>query len=1129
MVAWDHMYIVGDATPGGWELNNLTEMAQISESEFEWTGYLGAGQVKFITGNDWGNTQYGADDWDKPLTRNTVFTATQLGDDKKFVLTDETKGWYTLHINTSDMKISTWPRYIYPVGNGCEVGWNTGSDICLTETGFGTGVYTGTLELSANDGHELKFNCARDWSVFVGPEEDWDGAHDIGGVGTYKAKMYTSGDHKFWVLDAGYGTYHVGLDLNNNKLYLVPEQVTFQMHASAEAKEAMENEVSFYWWNAAGGGEWTVSEDDGWYTAIVTNAYMPINYLWHGKDWNSKTGNQENFNQGFVQNQTAIAAYNGNTIDTDKREIELWYESEYSTYGAFTLAASAEHVAPGTEVTFTPAIADYAGTPAYTYYINGVETTLTDGKYTFAGLGFYRVEAITTIDHQIIKASKDIFVENTLTFKVHATNSLKSAWENIYFYSWQNYDGYDHAQAQQLTAEEDGFYTVEIAAVAPVKFLLKNKPQDDWTGLQSVDMNNAEAGYTEGICIEIGSSKNSENKYLVNVLSDCQFTTYELTLGVDHETIKEGETVTFTPAVGSMEGLTYTYYVDDVVTALTDNQLTLSEWGKYLVKVTTEVEGTPLEASKAITVTRDIKISAHINEAAVAMLGGTVNCFAWWSAGSETKAMSKNGSVYEATFAATEPISFLIKNDKWISEVGGMQTVDMKNSDAGYDADRLVHVVEVPKADAENKLSCYHIDAVNTNKITINLYAEDAAWADAYFFTQNVAMESGYLNVFVHPTKAADNWYTYTYEGVNAVDWVARPNSDNWNNQVNDVAGLNGEKYLYIMADKHENNHHKMADMGSKTLPETLTFEFKFDGTAHTSWGNESPVGLYYWQYYSQDCASTADHAAGVVMSKDENDVYTATVKAFNNVKFVVQSDISGYHGSGHYTVSDHAGEESVGFAESKKFWIKDNGSGHYLELTENFDFTPEEQNITLNKDGFASFYWDKNYELVGAEAYVAHISADAVVLTKIDGNGIIPANSGVILYGAPNAAVTATETLDAAIGYDYTNALTGSTTATTPTGNYYVLAEYGEDRQTCFVKISDREIPAYRAYLPEPAGGAPVQLRVRFAPGIATGMLNDNPNDNLHVSKLIRNGHVYIVRGNKVYTVMGGVVSSEE
>lgn len=1140
-MAWDHMYIVGSGTSVGWNDTGAKEMTKISENEFEITDYFYDGEMKILCQQEWGAAYGPAHDTYSTLSdngkeslndlvRNAVYgaqgfsmgEATEYGD-YKF---KTTKGWYTIHINTEKNQISTYPRYIYPVGSGCEVEWNTDRRVTFQETEFGSGIYTGTVGLKASG--ELKFLCQKNWGVQFGPVV---GGTGLAACGVYDVNFSDGSDanDRKWNMSIEEKNYHVAVDVSNGKMYVQPEQVTFKMHASEAAKVAMDNEVSFYWWNdVLGGGEWSVSEVDGWYTAIVTNAYMPINYLWHGKEWNSKTGDQNNFDQGFVENQTVIAAYNGGTIDDDKRQIELWYEDTYSNYGALTLTADAEHVAPGTAVTFTAAVADYAGTPEYTYYINGVEATLTDGKYTFANQGFYRVEVATTIDHQVLKASKEIFVEKTLTFKVHATNSLQSAWENIYFYSWQNYDGYDHVSSVQLETETDGFYTVEVSAVAPVKFLLKNKTADDWTGLQSVDMNNAEAGYTEGICVEIGSSKNSENKYLVNVLNDCQFTTYELTLGVDKETISEGETITFTPAVGEIEGLTYTYYVNDVETSLTDNQLTLAEWGKYSVKVTTEVEGNPLEVSKTITVTRNIKISAHINEAAMAILG-EAKCFAWWEGGSMTQDMEKNDDVYETTFAAVEPIKFLIYNGSWAG-YGGEQTVDMTNTvegvDKGYDANRLVHVVEVKNND--NKMVCYHIDAVNTNKVTVNLYAEDAEWASAYFFTQNVAVETGYNNVFVHPAKGADNWYSYTYEGVNAVDWVARPNSDKWDNQVNDVAGLSGEKYLYVLADKHDNGHHKMADMVGKTLPQTLTYEFKFDGTAHTSWGNENPVVLRSWQYYSEDCAEAADHVKYIPMSADAEGVYSATLKAFNNVKMCLQSTDYGYHEDGsHWTVPTENNEEEVGFAESKKFWIKDNGSAHYLALTENFDFVPAVMSVTLNEKGFASFYWDRTCKIVGADAYIGKLVDDAVVLMKINGNGILQSKTAVILYGEPNTEVFMTETLDAGIGLNpYDNALTGTLVEFTPTGIFYALAEY--EGETGFVKIDngiyDLAVPANRAYLPiGSAAGAP-RLRIRFAENTATdnANVNVNDNDNVNVNKVLRDGQLYIVRDGRMYNVLG-------
>lgn len=734
LMAWEHMYIVGDATPGGWDLGNLTEMSIISDAEFEWTGWLNAGEVKFITGNVWECTQYGADDFDKPLTRNTVFTATQLGDDKKFKLTEETKGWYTLHINTAEMKISTYPRYIYPVGDGCEVGWNTDGRVTFTETEFGSGKYTGSVLMKSSG--EVKFLCQKGWGPLYGPVT---GGTELSNCGVYDVNFSNGSEDRKWNPSIAADTYNMTVDVNAGKLYVVPQNITIKAQITKEAVEAL----------------------------------------------------------------------------------------------------------------------------------------------------------------------------------------------------------------------------------------------------------------------------------------------------------------------------------------------------------------------------------------------GSVKCFAWTGIGSEAKDMNLVDGFYTTTFSTYMPLNFLVYNGKFNNEDGGVQTVDMTNDGNGYSADKCVNLIS---RRTDNKLLCFHNDgcSLNTNSYTVNIYVEDAGWSDVYFFTQNAGEQNEYQNVYTHATKGGDNWYSYTFEQAENMTWVATATTENWNTQVNDIDNVNADKYFYVATDKHDNGHNKIVSLSGKDQLQDRTFEFKFDGVAATSWGNENPVGLYYWQNYAMDGEDAANHASTILMLKNGENVYTATVKALNNVKFVVQSDIeNGYHGTGHYTVSDNAGEESTGFAESKKFWIRDNGSGHYVELTDNFDFTPAEMHITLNKDGFASFYWDKNYELSGADAYVAKVSGEEVVLTKINGNGIIPARSAVVLYGAAGATADATETLDAATGYDYENALRGATTATTPAGYYYVLAEY--KGETSFVRISSYEVPAYRAYLPAGGAGAPARLRVRFAPEVVTEV--SNVNDNANVNKMIRDGRVYIVRDNKVYTIIGQCV----
>ena len=45
------LYLIGDATPGGWDLSSLTEMEMTGKGQFTWTGTLMAGGegFKFVT------------------------------------------------------------------------------------------------------------------------------------------------------------------------------------------------------------------------------------------------------------------------------------------------------------------------------------------------------------------------------------------------------------------------------------------------------------------------------------------------------------------------------------------------------------------------------------------------------------------------------------------------------------------------------------------------------------------------------------------------------------------------------------------------------------------------------------------------------------------------------------------------------------------------------------------------------------------------------------------------------------------------------------------------------------------------------------------------------------------------
>lgn len=237
--AWDNMYVIGNAT-GSWDLKNAKQMNKISECEFELTLYLKKTSdndgFKFLTDTTGWERVYApnSDNWQiernwkiEDLSYNVGSSSHNFG-----VKAD---GWYTLHINTAveyideegktktKVVLSTWPMEIYPVGSGCEVGWDTSGKVAFKETAFASGVYQGLLELKKTDGNaELKFLCQKEWGPHFGPSDNGVGKRDISGNGEVTNFALSDGtnDMKWWVLDEAHGKKQITVNAAEGKLVI---------------------------------------------------------------------------------------------------------------------------------------------------------------------------------------------------------------------------------------------------------------------------------------------------------------------------------------------------------------------------------------------------------------------------------------------------------------------------------------------------------------------------------------------------------------------------------------------------------------------------------------------------------------------------------------------------------------------------------------------------------------------------------------------------------------------------------------------------------------------------------------------------------------------------------------------
>lgn len=104
--AYTHVYMIGDATPGGWSWDNITELQHPETNIFTYQGALSAGELKFPTElkSDWSGEMLYAPTPDCAPAENGTFEARTGGEDNKWRIS--TSGEYQIRINFNDTTIS---------------------------------------------------------------------------------------------------------------------------------------------------------------------------------------------------------------------------------------------------------------------------------------------------------------------------------------------------------------------------------------------------------------------------------------------------------------------------------------------------------------------------------------------------------------------------------------------------------------------------------------------------------------------------------------------------------------------------------------------------------------------------------------------------------------------------------------------------------------------------------------------------------------------------------------------------------------------------------------------------------------------------------------------------------------
>lgn len=128
--AYEQLFIVGSATPIGWDITNSIELEQDEDNPFifKYTGVLLPGDFKFPVNrnSDWGQDMFMRE------TDSTMYLHNGGDpDDNKWSIAK--KGYYILTLNLSDLTIDIHREELYMVGSATPIGWTITEAIQLTE------------------------------------------------------------------------------------------------------------------------------------------------------------------------------------------------------------------------------------------------------------------------------------------------------------------------------------------------------------------------------------------------------------------------------------------------------------------------------------------------------------------------------------------------------------------------------------------------------------------------------------------------------------------------------------------------------------------------------------------------------------------------------------------------------------------------------------------------------------------------------------------------------------------------------------------------------------------------------------------------------------------------------------
>lgn len=214
------LFIVGDATESGWNVDEPAGFTQSSEDPFIFTykGNFNPGEFKIFAGpaGDWCGDWYRPMQNDFGLMNGAVEQNTGCEPDNTWLVTEDTAGRYQVTVNMADNTIRFDQIKLYIIGDGSPSGWDIENPVELNYDN-GDFVFNGELGTGNSTG-EFKFaNQSGDWcgGEWVNPATAGQALDNTDFIRTLGCE---GPDNKWKLQDGDAGTYEIRINLDTETM-----------------------------------------------------------------------------------------------------------------------------------------------------------------------------------------------------------------------------------------------------------------------------------------------------------------------------------------------------------------------------------------------------------------------------------------------------------------------------------------------------------------------------------------------------------------------------------------------------------------------------------------------------------------------------------------------------------------------------------------------------------------------------------------------------------------------------------------------------------------------------------------------------------------------------------------------